>query len=272
LIEKELRYFFHIGYNGFNYHGWQKLPQANSVQVIIETQLSRILKTPVAIVGCGRTDSQVHASQFFFHVDLERHWDFDLLFRLNKNLPDDIAVFDIFQMEGLPHARLDAVGRTYNYFIHNYKDPYLSNISSLYPEKGLNLDNMKRAVSLLTKYDDYRAFCRMVSSHRTTLCQITQANLFIDQRGDNIRFEISANRFLYGMIRILMHQLLEIGYGKVSVDQFEDDLISKKSAKVKKAAHPQGLFLSSVRYPYLQTPSRSELFNTLAHPDRWKPI
>lgn len=264
-----MRYFFHIGYNGFNYHGWQKLPQANSVQVILETQLSRILKRPVSIVGCGRTDSQVHASQFFFHTDIERKWDFDLVFRLNKNLPDDIAVFDIIAMESTQHARLDAISRTYNYFIHTYKDPYLSNISSLY-EKGLDVDKMKRAVALLSRYDDYRAFCRTASAHRTTFCDVTQANLYVDERGDNIRFEISANRFLYGMIRIVMHQLLQIGYGKSSVEQLESELISTESSGVKKAAHPQGLFLSQVRYPYLEIPSRSELFNTLAHADRWK--
>ncbi len=267
-----MRYFFHIGYNGFNYHGWQKLPQANSVQVIVETQLSRILKTPVAIVGCGRTDSQVHASQFFFHVDIEKTWDFDLVFRLNKNLPDDIVVFDIMQMESSAHARLDATSRTYNYFIHTYKDPYLSNISSLYLNKGLDVDQMKRAVVLLTKHDDYGAFCRAASAHRTTICQITLANLYVDERGDNFRFEISANRFLYGMIRILMHQLLQIGYGKVSVDDFENELIRKKSSTVKKAAHPQGLFLSQVKYPYLEILSRSELFNTLADVGRWKRV
>jgi tRNA pseudouridine38-40 synthase len=267
-----LRYFFHIGYNGFNYHGWQKLPQANSVQVIIETQLSRILKTPVSIVGCGRTDSQVHASQFFFHVDIDKKWDFDLVFRLNKNLPDDIAVFDIIPAEGSQHARLDAISRTYNYFIHTYKDPYLSNISSLYLEKGFNFDEMRKAVALLSKYDDYRAFCRVVSAHRTTLCQITQANLYVNDRGDNFRFEISANRFLYGMIRIIMHQLLQIGYGRINVDQFEHELINKQSSGVKKAAHPQGLFLSQVKYPYLEIPCRSELFNTLSHAYRWKAL
>jgi tRNA pseudouridine38-40 synthase len=112
----------------------------------------------------------------------------------------------------------------------------------------------------------------MVSAHRTTLCQITQANLYVDERGDNLRFEISANRFLYGMIRIIMHQLLQIGYGKISVDQFEHELIHKQSSGVKKAAHPQGLFLSQVKYPYLEIPCRSELFNTLSRADRWKVI
>lgn len=267
-----MRYFFHIGYNGYPYRGWQKLPQAHNVQIIIETLLSQILKTNLTIVGCGRTDAQVHASQFFFHVDIADAWDYDLLFRLNKNLPPDIAIFDIIPMEGAPHARFDAIKRTYNYFIHTYKDPYLSTLSSLYLGKHLDLNEMKRAVLLLTKYDDYRPFCKNLSSHRTTICKIADANLYTDERGDNIRFEISANRFLSGMIRIIMQKLLLIGRKELRVDEFESHLISKEIPKIIKGAYPQGLYLSQVKYPFLDIPSRSELFNTLAHESRWKSV
>ena len=264
-----MRYFFHIGYNGFNYRGWQKLPQANNIQVIIERLLSQILKTNLTIVGCGRTDAQVHASQFFFHVDIEHVWDYDLIFRLNKNLPHDIAIFDIIPMDGLPHARFDAVERTYNYFIHTYKDPYLSTISSFYAGNHLNLVEMKKAASLLPKYNDYRPFCKNASALRTTLCRITRAELYTDERGDNLRFEISANRFLSGMVRIIMQKLLLIGRGELSVDEFEGHLISKETPKVIKGAYPQGLYLSQVKYPFLEIPSRSELFNSLAQESRW---
>jgi tRNA pseudouridine38-40 synthase len=269
-----LRYFFHIGYNGSNYRGWQKLPQISNenVQIIIETLLSKILKTELTIVGCGRTDSKVHASQFFFHVDIEQTWDYDLMFRLNKNLPADIAIFDIIPMEGTSHARFDAVSRTYNYFIHTYKDPYLSNISALYLGKHLNLAEMKKAVLLLPKYDDYRPFCKNLPDHRTTICKVTDANLYVDQHGDNIRFEVSANRFLSGMIRIIMQKLLLIGRGELSVDEFENHLITKETPAVIAGAYPQGLYLSQVKYPYLEIPSRSELFNSFARADRWKAI
>jgi tRNA pseudouridine38-40 synthase len=267
-----LRYFFHIGYNGYRYRGWQKLPQAHNIQVIIERLLSQILKTNLTIVGCGRTDAQVHASQFFFHVDIADAWDYDLLFRLNKNLPADIAIFDIIPMDGSPHARFDAVSRTYNYFIHTYKDPYLSDISALYLAKHFNLAEMKRAVLLLPKYDDYRPFCKNASALRTTICKITDANLYTDERGDNIRFEITANRFLKGMVRIIMQKLLLIGRGELTVDEFEAHLISKETPKVIKGAYPQGLYLSQVKYPFLEIPSRSELFNTLARESRWKAV
>jgi tRNA pseudouridine38-40 synthase len=240
------------------------------VQFIIETQLKNILKTELTIVGCGRTDAQVHASQFFFHVDIEASWDYDMLFRLNKNLPRDIAIFDILPMDGLPHARFDAIQRTYNYFIHTYKDPFLSTSSSLYLGKHLNLEEMKKAVLLLPLHDDYRAFCKQASVQRTTRCKVSAADLYVDESGDNIRFEISANRFLSGMIRIIMKRLLQIGSGKLSVDEFKDLLISGKKTEIPSSAYPQGLYLSQVKYPFLEIPSRSQLFNSLVREGRWK--
>jgi tRNA pseudouridine38-40 synthase len=267
-----VRYFFHIGYNGYNYQGWQKQVNITSVQFTLETLLSQILKTTITIVGCGRTDAQVHASQFFFHADIEEAWDYDLLFRLNKNLPPDIAVFDIIPMDGLPHARFDAVSRTYNYFIHTYKDPYLSTLSSCYLVKNLKLEEMKRAVSLLPTYDDYRPFCRKPAVHRTTICKITSANLYRDAHADSLRFEISANRFLSGMIRIIVQKLLLIGKGELSVDEFEHYLISKEAPEVTRGAYPQGLYLSQVKYPFLEIPSRSDLFNMLALESKWTAV
>ncbi|SDD20681.1 tRNA pseudouridine38-40 synthase [Mucilaginibacter pineti] len=252
-----MRYFFHIGYHGTHYSGWQKHAGVISVQEVLEKALSQILKIPVAVVGCGRTDAQVHASQFFFHADIENEWDFDLLFRLNKLLPDDIAVFDIIPMQGLPHARFDAVQRGYDYFIHTYKDPFLSRFSSLYPEKDLDIATMTKAVALLPLYNDYRAFCKMPDRIDHTICNVTSAALFVDSNGDKLRFSISANRFLSKMIRIIVGKLLEIGRGDMSVDEFEHYLISKETPKTIIPAYPQGLYLSKVTYPYLDLPCRS---------------
>lgn len=255
-----MRYFFHIGYNGFNYRGWQRLPQTNgrNVQFVIEESLSKILKTDLAIVGCGRTDAQVHASQFFFHVDIDKSWDFDLVFRLNKNLPPDIAIFDVLPMEGTPHARFDATRRTYNYFIHTYKDPYLSNISACYLDKDLKVQEMARAFKLLLKYEDYSPFCKNVPAGKSTICKITAANVYVDERVDNLRFEISANRFLNGMIRIIVQKMMMIGRGEMSVDEFEGYLSGKKNPSVNKLAYPQGLYLSKVEYPFLDIPPGSQ--------------
>ena len=258
-----MRYFFHIGYHGSRYSGWQKHPGSNSVQQILETALSKLLKEPVAIIGCGRTDALVHASQYFFHADIENEWDFDLFFRLNKVLPDDIAVFEIIPMQGAPHARFDAIRRTYDYFIHTYKDPFLSNYSSLYLEPKLDLDSMKAAAALLPRYKDYRGLCKGPDKVDHTLCYVSSAGLFTDKDGDRIRFQITANRFLSKMVRIIVGRLLEIGRGDMSVNEFEHYLINKETPQIIIPAHPHGLYLSKVTYPYLDLPPASTFSSML---------
>jgi tRNA pseudouridine38-40 synthase len=252
-----LRYFFHIGYNGTNYHGWQRHPYGVGVQEVIESCLSRILKMPVAIVGCGRTDAGVHASQFFFHLDVSEPWEFDMLFRLNKVLPDAIAVFDIIPMEGLPHSRFDACQRSYDYFIHTSKDPFLSNVSSLYLLKALNLDAMQAATALLPLYTDYRNLCLTPADQDSTICHVTEARWLADKTGARLRFQISANRYLSRMIRIIVGQLLKVGTGKLSVAEFESYLNLETAPKHLTPAYPQGLYLSKVTYPYLDLAPRS---------------
>ena len=254
---QRLRFFFHIAYYGNHYRGWQRQPGIHNVQQVLETLLAQILKTEVNVIGCGRTDALVHASQYFFHIDVDKEWDFDLLFRLNKNLPSDIAIFEIIPVKDNQHARFDAVQRTYDYFIHTYKDPFLNLISTLYLERNLDLDKMNAAISLLTRYNDYRAFCRTPDDYEHTICNVSSAKLFVDPSGDKLRFQISANRFLGKMIRIIVGKLLEVGKGQLSVDEFESYLITKETPRLIEPAYPQGLFLSKVTYPYLDIPPRT---------------
>ena len=224
-------------------------------------------------MGCGRTDAQVHASQFFFHVDISKEWDYDLLFRINKTLPNDIAVFEIIPVKDSQHARFDATQRTYDYFIHTYKDPFLNNFSSLYLERNLDLERMKEAVALLTRYHDYRALCKTPDDYRTTICKVTAATLFSDVSGDRLRLQISADRFLGKMIRFIMGKLLVIGRGELSVEEFESYLISKKTPETFEPAYPQGLYLSKVTYPYLDIPPRTEFSSILQNNvDSWQAL
>jgi len=252
-----LRYFLHIAYNGNNYRGWQKLPGIISVQQVIETTLSQVLKEAVSIVGCGRTDAQVHASQFFFHFDIDHELDFDLMFRLNKCLPHEITVYDVVLMEGLPHARFDAIQRSYDYYIHTQKDPFLIGLSSFYPLINPDLVKMKEAVSLLIRYNDYGCFCKSPLKYEHTICHVSKAQLFSNIDHTRLRFHISSNRFLAGMIRIIMGKLLEIGNGELSVADFEQYLKSKETPKTIIPVYAQGLYLSKVTYPYLDLPNRS---------------
>lgn len=258
-----MRYFFHIAYQGTYYSGWQIQPGVKSVQEVIEMALSKIFKTEVRIIGCGRTDAEVHASQFFFHADIEQPFDFDLLYRLNKALPYNIAVFDIIKMEGQQHARFDAVQRKYDYFLHTYKDPFLSKQSSFYLYPKLNLSEMKRAVNLLTKYKNYRPFCTHPNKYDHTICNVMEADLFVNAKGDRIRFHIASNRFLGKMIRILMGKLLKVGLSELSVDEFENYFITLETPKLLQPAHPTGLYLSKVTYPYLNLTPRTDFLGNL---------
>lgn len=264
-----MRYFVHIGYNGVKYNGWQKQPGIMNVQGVLENALSQIFKTPLFINGCGRTDARVHASQFFFHVDIEQEWDFDLVFRLNKVLPPAIAVFDIIAMEGTPHARFDAVQRSYDYFIHTYKDPFLTGLSSFYLLQDLDFARMQQAAAVLPHYKDYRAFCTSPDKYEHTLCYVRSAGLKVSHNGDNIHFNISSNRFLSKMIRIIMGELLKIGKGELSVDQFEHYLANRQTPPLLTPAHPEGLYLSKVTYPYLNLAPRKE-FSLLANTRAWQ--
>ena len=253
-----MRFFAHISYNGINYHGWQRQKGAISVREVFEMHLEKTLKEPVECIGCGRTDAQVHASQFFFHFDVVKQWDFDLVYRLNKMLPRDISVFDIIPVEPRQHARFDAINRTYDYFIHTFKDPFLNERSSLYLERNLDLENMSRAVKLISTHNDFYSFCLSPDKQTTTICQISSAKLYSSNNGDRYRFQISANRYIRGMIRILMAKLLEVGTGILSVDEFEHLLVNKIPLSKTKPAYPQGLYLSKVTYPYLDLPPRND--------------
>lgn len=221
---------------------------------MIEAALFKILKTPTSVNGCGRTDAGVHASQYFFHSDIAETAIEGLLFKLNRALPPDISVFAILPVHDRASARLDAVQRRYDYFIHRRKDPFLQAGSALYADMDLDLERMKAAVHLLPQYDDYYAFCKSPASFKHTLCRVSEAHLWVDKSGERLRFQITANRFLTGMIRIIVGRLLEIGTGRMTLEAFEAHLRDKKTPRIITGAHPQGLYLSKVVYPYLDLP------------------
>ena len=242
------RFFFHLAFHGQHYHGWQRQVSGLGVQEVLEMALKKVLKTTITVNGCGRTDAGVHASQFFFHADLPESKGFDLLLRLNQNLPPDIAIFDILPVHEGAHARFDAVERTYDYFIHTYKDPFLHMGSAYYGERPLDLVSMKAAVAVLPRYDDYYAFCKSPASFEHTICRVSAARLWVDKSGERLRFQITANRFLTGMIRIIVGRLLEVGTGRMDVETFERHLRDRQTPTILTPAYPQGLYLSKVRY------------------------
>jgi tRNA pseudouridine38-40 synthase len=266
-----LRYFFHIAYNGSNYRGWQKLPGNHTVQKVMEEVLSQILKEPITIVGCGRTDTGVHAAQFFFHADINATWDFDFVFRLNKNLPPDISVFDVIPVDD-KHARFDVTSRSYEYFFHTYKDPLIHKMSAYVPLLRPDFSKMAEAVALLPRHNDYRFFCKTNSTSRTTISNVTQTGIFVNSTGDRFRFSISSNRFLRGMIRIIVNKLFLIGAGELDTETFERYLTLEEAPKAIDQAPAAGLYLSSVRYPFLDIPCRSDVIQQLSNEVSWTPL
>ncbi|WP_372755387.1 tRNA pseudouridine(38-40) synthase TruA [Labilibaculum sp.] len=265
-----MRYFFHIGYKGSNYRGWQRQKNVVSVQEVIEDKLSKLLKEKVVCIGCGRTDAGVHSSQYFFHINSNKIWTDRQLFILNKMLPSDISVYDVCEVKANNHAQHSATARTYNYFIHTHKNPFLSKISSFYDIKP-NVDMMSEAASLLLKYSDFRALCKSPDNHNNTLCDIFSIQFFTDASKENFRLQITANRFLRGMIRILVYELIEVGTGNKSVDEFEEMIKSKIPQQFLNIAYSQGLYLSQIQYPFLKTASYDD-YCPLLHLHTWIPV
>jgi tRNA pseudouridine38-40 synthase len=248
-----MRYFIHLGYDGSSYSGWQRQKETNNtVQETIEKTLSLVFKKPVSAYGCGRTDAGVHASQYIIQIDLDEAPTFDLKFLLNKNLPDNIAVFEVFEVTNNQHVRYDAVSRTYDYFIHWKKDPVLLSYSSFYEDYTLDFDLMKKAAALILKTKDFKALCKQPDTYDNTFCEITKSELSVNEEEGRLRYTISGNRFLRGMVRICVFFLLDVGRGKITLDEFEQVLNQEKELKEKIPAFPNGLYLSKVEYPFLE--------------------
>lgn len=248
-----MRYFIHLGYDGSNYSGWQRQKNTpETVQEVMESALSSVFKRRISTYGCGRTDAGVHASQYVVQINIDEAPTFDLKFRLNKNLPDGIAVFEIIEVDEEQHCRHDATARTYDYFIHWDKDPVLLNYSSFYEGLKIDFDLMKQVAALILEAKDFRALCKQPDSYDNTLCQIRNCELFINEEQGRIRFTITSNRFLRGMVRICVFFMLEVGTGKMSLEEFRQVLHLEKDLKEKWPAHPNGLFLSKVEYPFLE--------------------
>jgi tRNA pseudouridine38-40 synthase len=259
-----MRYFLHLGFDGSNYSGWQKQKDtSNTVQEIIEQKLSQVLKQTMTVYGCGRTDAGVHASQYVLQINLDEMPNFDLKFRLNKNLPDNIAVYEIIPVEENQNCRYNAVARTYDYFIHTKKDPVLMRYSSFYEDITLDFDQMKKATALILTTKDFRAVCKQPNLYDNTNCIISNCQLFTNEAEDRIRFTITSNRFLRGMVRLCVFYLLQVGTGEMTVDEFEDILRQKKELKEKRPAFPNGLFLSKVEYPFLTLKESHHLIKML---------
>ncbi|MCG9879477.1 MAG: tRNA pseudouridine(38-40) synthase TruA [Bacteroidia bacterium] len=244
-----MRYFVHLAYHGKPYHGWQKQPNAHSVQEEIESKLSILLKTPIQVVGCGRTDTGVHAKQYYLHMDLVQPIDTEkVCFQLNAILPKDIAIFEIFEVKLDLHARFSAISRQYEYWICRKANPFAQDISYFY-SKPLHVEAMNQAALLLLGSHDFECFSKVHTDVKTFICDVRFAQWQAREDGFLV-FTIEADRFLRNMVRAIVGTLLEVGKGKVSIDEFKAILQSKNRSEAGMSVAAQGLFLSKISYDF----------------------
>ncbi|MEM9917726.1 MAG: tRNA pseudouridine(38-40) synthase TruA [Bacteroidota bacterium] len=255
------KYFLRLSYNGGQYRGWQRQPNAPSVQQNLEEALQKVFKQKINCIACGRTDAGVHASQFFCHIKIAEAVQFDLVGRLNRILPTDISISEVIEVPRDAHAQHDAVSRTYDYYFHTFRDAFLSPLSTYYPPEKLAIARMDSVVQQLLGTHDFRGFCKQPDLYKHTRCTLTAARLFAHPSKNQWCIRLSANRFLRGMVRIVVANLLELAYGRMTEKAFSDCLQNGDAPPHFNAAYPQGLYLSKVEYPYLKRPM-ANLLNT----------
>lgn len=241
------RYFIELKYDGTNYHGWQIQNNANSVQAEVNKALSTLFQTEIMVMGAGRTDTGVHAKQLFAHFNSDEIIDTTkLIFKLNTLLPIDISCSSAKQVNDQAHTRFSATSRTYEYWVTPTKNPFLINKAYYYP-KVLNINLMNEAANELKNHVDFSCFSKSNTDTHTNNCTITFAEW--QQSEDKLIFTISADRFLRNMVRAIVGTLIEVGIGKISVDDVTTIINSKNRSNAGTSAPAYGLYLTQVNYP-----------------------
>ena len=244
-----MRYFIELAYNGKNYHGWQVQPHAISVQEVINKAISTILRQEINIVGAGRTDAGVHASQMFAHFDVELPLNDNFTYKLNAILPDDVVIFNTILVHNDAHARFDANSRSYEYKIWLGRNPFLLETSWQLHHQQLNIDLMNKAAAILYEYEDFECFSKVKTDVNTFNCTITNAEWIM--KGNELTFHISANRFLRNMVRAIVGTLIDVGLEKITINDFKKIIESKNRSKAGVSVPAKGLFLTAVTYDYI---------------------
>jgi tRNA pseudouridine38-40 synthase len=234
---------------GTGYFGWQNQPNQISVQSILEEKLSLILRHKVDITGCGRTDTGVHAINYYFHFDAP-HLPDDLLHRINRILPEDIVIHKFIPVHQEAHARFDAISRTYRYYIGRDKNPFQTHTRWHFFElPNLDLMLMQEAALLLSTYSDFYPFCKSNSNNKTMICSIAEATWETDEHG--LVFQIKADRFLRGMVRLIVGMCIYIGLHKMTVQELKNAMDIQQRIPQPFSVPAHGLFLCDILYPYL---------------------
>ena len=243
------RYFISLSYDGAAYCGWQRQPDAPTVQQALEKGLSTLLREDIEVVGAGRTDTGVNASYYVAHFDNEGVKDCaQLVYKLNLILPQDIAVMAVREVQLQAHARFDAVEREYTYYISQRKNPF-RRYSAWQYYVPLDMERMNEAAATLLDYDDFTSFAKLNSNNKTNICHVIKAEWRrAEWDNDLLIFTIRADRFLRNMIRAIVGTLVDVGRGRYTVEEFRDILHSRELSRSSAGAPAVGLFLSDVKY------------------------
>lgn len=241
-----LRYFFEIAYNGQHYNGWQSQHNAIGVQTILEDAFTKLFRQRIKVTGSGRTDTGVHCEQQFFHTDIEKTFDSAaLLQRLNSFLPRDIAIRGVWKVKADASARYDALERTYRYEIVRTKNPFADRLA-WYFFKPLDVKAMNKAAALLVGEHDFACFSKVKTDVNHFLCDVRKAGWKGNK--DRLTFTITANRFLRGMVRAVVGTLLDVGTGKITVEDFQSIIRSRDRRRAGQNVPAHGLYLMKVKY------------------------
>jgi tRNA pseudouridine38-40 synthase len=243
------RYFLFLSYKGTNFHGWQIQPEAVTVQKTLDNSLSLVLNEAVSTLGAGRTDTGVHAMIFCAHFDSRREdldTDKKFVFKLNRLLPPDIAVKFLKKVHPDANARYSAISRTYEYYVSRIKDPFFEG-SSWFLHGNIDIHGMNDACRLLVKHSDFTSFSRLHSDTKTNICKIYSAEW--KEMNNRLVFTIRADRFLRNMVRAIVGTMIDVGFGKLDLQIFEEIIMARDRCRAGKSAPAKGLFLTDIEYP-----------------------
>lgn len=249
------RFFIQMVYEGTRYGGWQIQPNTITIQKEVETALSKIYNQQISVVGCGRTDAGVHASDYYFHVDLDPQLYDDnlLLYKLNGLTPFDIAFRNVYRFEELRHARFDASSRSYEYHIHFEKNPFLRGHSYKYNQSIIpDFNLLQEAAELIKSYKSFYTFCKSHTQVDNFKCDIMESKWEKLANGGLV-YHVTANRFLRGMVRLLVGMCINVSIKKYPIKDVHDALEKQERLTHAWSVPAEGLFLSKIKYPYINS-------------------
>lgn len=241
-----MRYFIEVAYKGTSFGGFQIQDNVETVQSAIDHAISLLMRTKVVTTGSSRTDAGVHARQNFLHFDMEQPVHPQFLYKVNAILPPDIVIRHIYHVADDAHSRFAALSRSYEYTLYMHKDPFMQDRGYFFPYK-LDAELLHEAAGVLQEYENFMTFSKRNTQVKTYNCNIMTSQWTVGE--DRIVYNVTANRFLRGMVRGLVGTMLRVGRGKLTMDGFRQAIESRNCVNADFAVPPQGLSLMKVAYP-----------------------